>query len=461
MRPATRSSAPGSRATARSRSSRSRDDAAPIGGRQRRRPRPAEQDELQRPVDVDGEPPPIAEGPRRGGRPISASQRGRALSLLRRQVARRVPPGRRDRHDVGRVALFVRRRARSGPPRRTGRRSAAVASGMAPEPRTTRPSVGGQVARDGGKTRAERDAVGWPGDELDALGARPSGSRGRAGARPGLAPPRAATASGPAPSPPPGWRIATWTAVTAGRGPARVSRAAPRRRTVRPGRRRGPGRVATASTNRGPSKDDRGLVVDRVARRQRALPDEAVDTWVAARARRRSAGTGCRRGTRGRRGSAGAAGRRNRSCPRRTSRSRRPTGRSGRRRPRGPARARDRGRARATPRAGSPCSPRRRRSTSWSSAQVSMSSTVRSNNASRRDDGAAGERGLAAQPAVEGIRARRADPAEARQLGRARVRARARGRTRRVANRRPPSRSRRRPSPRSIDASSPDSTVAP
>ena len=161
VRPATSSSAadpqrrPGSPPSRRWTASRS-------AGVRCRAQRAAEQDEVERGVDVDAEPPdaaPIVDRHARFGQPAGQRRcrcRGRAGPPGR--GARRRWPGCRPSSGCWRG----RRASRPSPPLPVAaavtnrRRSAAVASGTAPEPRTTRPSPASSRAATRAQPRAER-----------------------------------------------------------------------------------------------------------------------------------------------------------------------------------------------------------------------------------------------------------------------------------------------------------------
>ena len=122
--------------------------------------------------------PPAGAGRRPRSRPTSASQRGSALSRGRSGRPTSTS-GAGDRDDVGRVAV-VRERRRAAAPRRgdeNARRSATVASGIAPDPRTTSPA--GRSASTSARSRAPNGvSSGGPATiRTSSVAARPPRSR--------------------------------------------------------------------------------------------------------------------------------------------------------------------------------------------------------------------------------------------------------------------------------------------
>ena len=146
------------------------------GARGRRRSRPptaAEQDEVERAVEVDRQPPAAAQVGRPRSRRPPPSQRGSALSAGRSGTSPRTSSSarrsRRRRPSSGCWRGRPGRRRR--PPRRTRAGRAAVASGIAPEPRTTSPA--GRSARTSvAQPRPNERRVGRPAHDRDVVGAR-------------------------------------------------------------------------------------------------------------------------------------------------------------------------------------------------------------------------------------------------------------------------------------------------
>ena len=112
-----------------------------------RPPRAADEDEVERAVDVDRRAASGVAGRRPVAGDLREPARQRVVGREVRQVAR-APRPRGDRDDVRRVAVVGEGDAGRPPPRRATRprRSRRVASGIAPEPRTTSPA--GRSARD-------------------------------------------------------------------------------------------------------------------------------------------------------------------------------------------------------------------------------------------------------------------------------------------------------------------------
>ena len=109
---------------------------------------PAEQDQVERRVEIGGEPAAPAEGRQPRSRRAPCSQRGSALSVAK-------SPGSAASQSMSATArmsaenrLLVSARAGPLPPAQATneRRSACVASGIAPEPRMTRPLRGASAA---------------------------------------------------------------------------------------------------------------------------------------------------------------------------------------------------------------------------------------------------------------------------------------------------------------------------
>ena len=215
VRPATRSSAFGSRATARTAARRSRTGTVDGGGRVAGLDRPgraADQDEVERAVDVDAEPPAASEVAT--GKPASsASQRGSTLSDGRSGRPRQHVRRRGDRDDVRRVAVVREGDAGRRPPRRPPGRAT-----IAPRRERDRAGAEERRARPAGRrrrstaTRAPNGSPsGGPADDPDVVGARPRRTARVVPGQPrrGRRPPSAS--SGPAAGPGSGCMIRTVT----------------------------------------------------------------------------------------------------------------------------------------------------------------------------------------------------------------------------------------------------------
>ena len=166
VRPATRTSARGSATTARTAASRASTGARSVGA-DRARPSTAEQDEVERPVDVDARGAIDGAGRRRRSR---HARRASAAARCR-WAGRAASPARRGRGRSPRCRRSSgcwrgRRGRRAAAAATNARRSAPVSSGTAPEPRTTSPpcrAVQGErpvaAPRTGGR-RADRTGYG-------------------------------------------------------------------------------------------------------------------------------------------------------------------------------------------------------------------------------------------------------------------------------------------------------------
>ena len=196
-----------------------------------------EQQHVERRVDVDREPPPA---PSRGPgcrRPPRASAAARCRTAGRGRPRER-PRAARAIATVGRVAMV---RERPGPSAAAAARRTpggpGVASGIAPEPRTTRPPAGSRDPRAAGAAR-RTGIVGRLAADDDRRPRRPPGTRAGGARRARSAPRPARRASGPAPAGPAGGededgdgRIRPSLATGGARAVARVGRTSGSART--------------------------------------------------------------------------------------------------------------------------------------------------------------------------------------------------------------------------------------